>query len=116
MPVSPSDFGDQNLFKLLEPSDHCDHNAHIFGLMFSTEVNREQIISKMQAQGVGTAFHYVPLHQAKAGIDFCKVPMKLPVSEKAGSSFLRLPLYSGLSDNEIRTVVGALASSVADKG
>jgi dTDP-4-amino-4,6-dideoxygalactose transaminase len=50
-------------------------------------------------------FHYVPLHSSVAGRQFGRAAGELPVTDDASSRLLRLPLWVGMSDEEVDFVV-----------
>ena len=45
----------------------CQHNAHMYYLLLPDIEKRTAFINKMSEQGIGTVFHYVPLHDSPIG-------------------------------------------------
>jgi dTDP-4-amino-4,6-dideoxygalactose transaminase len=57
---------------------------------------RTEFIRLMGESGIGTVFHYVPLHLSPAGKRYgrCGTPMR--VTENLAERIVRLPLWVGL--------------------
>lgn len=75
--------------------------------------HRERLQKGLAAAGIGTGIHYpVPLHLLKAyeGLGFR--PGDFPVSERAASEILSLPMFPGLSPEQQERVVRCLLESV----
>ena len=73
--------------------------------------NRDAVQEKMKQAGIPTAVHYPkPLHLQPAYVKLCD-PKPLPVSESLASQVISLPMSADLSDAQVETVVGALASA-----
>ena len=45
----------------------CRHNAHMFYIKVKDLAERTKLQQYLKEQGIGSAFHYVPLHSAPAG-------------------------------------------------
>lgn len=74
--------------------DGCEHNAHIYYLLLASARERPRFIAKMKERGIGTPFHYVPLHSSPAGLRYGRTAGKLPVTDQVADSIVRLPLSS----------------------
>ena len=46
---------------------HCEHNAHLYYLLFEDLAARSRFIDGMRDLQIDTVFHYVPLHSAPVG-------------------------------------------------
>ena len=80
----------------------CTHNGHLYyALMPSTE-QRQVVLDGLRRAGVGTAFHYVPLHDSPAGRRYCRAHGELPVTVSAAARLVRLPLWHGISEHAQR--------------
>jgi dTDP-4-amino-4,6-dideoxygalactose transaminase len=73
------------------PAD-CQHNAHIYYLMVEDLATRTALLSHLKARGIQATFHYVPLHNAPAGIKYGRTVGSLDVTEKSSECLIRLPL------------------------
>lgn len=77
------------------PAD-CTHNAHMYYLLLPSIGARTAFIDGMRERGVGTVFHYIPLHSAPQGLASSRVAGDLPVTDDVSERLVRLPLWVGL--------------------
>ena len=90
--------------------DGADHTAHMYHLRFDSLGTRTRFIDHMRAQGVMVVFHYQPLHLSTVGEQLGGRLGDCPVSEDAGSTLVRLPLYIGLADHQVDHIVESVTS------
>lgn len=88
----------------------CTHNAHMFWIKLKNLNERTAIMSYLKARGIGSAFHYVPLHSAEAGLKFGRFNGVDEYTTKESERLTRLPMYYGLTAAEINTVTEAIRS------
>jgi dTDP-4-amino-4,6-dideoxygalactose transaminase len=81
------------------------HNAHIYYLLCQSEKNRSDFISFMNELGIGTVFHYVPLHTSPFGKFLHPEPQKLDVSQVLSERIVRLPLWVDMTDEMVDSVI-----------
>ena len=86
----------------------CVHNAHMFYVKTKDIQERTELISFLKAQDVMAVFHYVPLHSAPAGKKYGRFHGTDRYTTVESERLVRLPLYYGMQDAEIRAVVDAL--------
>lgn len=84
--------------------DNATHNAHIYYLKLSQNCHRSSIISQLNQVGVHASFHYIPLHDSPAGKKFGRSDGDLPVTQSISQTILRLPLFVGLTTEDIMYV------------
>jgi dTDP-4-amino-4,6-dideoxygalactose transaminase len=72
---------------------NCNGNWHLYYIIMPTPSARDELIARMKAEGIYTPFHYVPLHNAPAGLRFARTAGKLSVTEELSARLIRLPLY-----------------------
>ena len=77
------------------PAD-CTHNAHMYYLLLPELEQRQQFIASMKEFGIGTAFHYVPLHSSPAGRRYGRASGDLRVTTETSGRLVRMPLWPGL--------------------
>ncbi len=92
--------------------DGAEPGYHLYYLLLPDQQTRDRVISDLRTQGIGTAFHYVPLHDAPAAGRFASRAYACPVSTDVANRLLRLPFYPSLTDAESLRVVEALAGSL----
>ena len=84
----------------------CEPVWHIFALRSK---DRDVLESYLQAKGIGTNKHYpIPIHQQKCYEDMHLSEGALPIAEEISSTELSIPMYYGMSDEEISYVIKAI--------
>jgi len=74
----------------------CAHNAHMYYLLLPNLDARTEFIARMKSSGVGTVFHYVPLHSSPAGQRYGRAHGKLEMTTTLSERLVRLPLWIGM--------------------
>ena len=74
----------------------CTHNAHMYFLLLHGLEARTHFIEAMKAAGIGTVFHYIPLHSSPAGQRYGRTSGTLAHTDAASDRLVRLPLWIGL--------------------
>lgn len=95
--------------ELPEVPDDCGHNAHIFFIKCRDIIERTHLMRHLRERGIGSAFHYVPLHDAPAGRAFGRFSGTDHHTTRESERLLRLPIYPDLTDAEVATVCGVVA-------
>jgi dTDP-4-amino-4,6-dideoxygalactose transaminase len=90
----------------------CQHNAHIYYLLAPTLATRTALLRSLRALGIDAIFHYIPLHSSPAGRRFGRSSGSLTITERVSDCLLRLPLWVGMTDAQIETVVDAVRRTV----
>lgn len=89
--------------------DHTSSNHHIFHVMLPDEATRNRAIAFFRSRGIGTTFHYLPLHLSPVGRDLLGYRSgDFPVTESVSARLLRLPIYPGLTDGEQQRVIDTM--------
>jgi len=82
------------------------HNAHVYYVLLPDEQRRQQLIDELARRGVASVFHYVPLHSSPAGRRYGRTAGSLDVTDDVSARLLRLPLWVGMTEEQIdHTVV-----------
>jgi dTDP-4-amino-4,6-dideoxygalactose transaminase len=89
----------------------CDSSFHLFHALAESADRRDALLASLKRQGIGAAFHYVPLHSSPGGRRFGACAGDLPVTEDAAARLIRLPLYPGLSHGEQQRVAEAVIAA-----
>jgi len=110
----------QRYFDRLQPIAHdldicvpqippdCEHAAHLFHILLPNQGIRDQLISFLRSQNIGSAFHYLPLHLSPMGRQFGYRQGDCPVTEEISGRLLRLPFHNRLTREEQDRVVSAI--------
>ncbi len=88
-------------------------NAHIYYVLMPSAAARTELLRRTKAAGIGTTFHYVPLHDSPAGRRLARTHGTLAVTEDLSARLVRLPLWPGIPDEAVETVA-ALVKDVAE--
>ncbi len=98
---------------LTEPD--VSHAYHLYVVQLSDRIDRNRLFKVLRERGIFTNVHYSPVHlhpyyrkTQNTDVGQC------PVSEKAGGHILSLPMYPGLSDHEVRTIIGTLHEAIQE--
>jgi perosamine synthetase len=96
----------------LEVRPYVHHAYHLYVVRIDrsrTGLSREEVFAGLRSRGIGVNVHYVPVHlhpfyKKKFGTH----PGMCPVAEDAYESIISLPMYPGISDSDIRTVISSV--------
>ena len=88
----------------------CVGNGHMFFIKtYDLEV-RAQLIDTLLQNGVSAVFHYIPLHSSQAGTKFSRFHGVDLNTTSESERLLRLPLYYGITAEEIDMTVSIIES------
>jgi len=86
----------------------CLHNAHMFYLKVKDLKERTALLAQCRQDEIGAVFHYVPLHSAPAGLKYGRFSGRDIYTTSQSERLIRLPLYYGITGEEIDTVCGKI--------
>ena len=95
--------------------EECEHNAHMFYIKCKDLEERTKFIAFMKDHGIGCVFHYIPLHSAPAGLKFGRFFENDVYTTIESDRLVRLPLWYGMKDSEVETVIKTLKQFFGDK-
>lgn len=90
--------------------DGADHSAHMFYMVMPTAADQTALLHHMRVRGVGGTFHYQPLHRSPAGRRYGRSLGDCPVTVSRSRRLVRLPLFAGMTVEEVERVVDAVTS------
>jgi len=83
---------------------------HVYAIRLE---GRDQVLKQLGERGIGCGIHYpVPVHLQQAYASLGHKRGDFPVSEACGDTFLSLPMYPELTDQQIETVASGLKASL----
>lgn len=85
--------------------ENCVQNAHMFYIKVKDLAERTELIAHLKKSKIGAVFHYVPLHSSDAGKRFGRFHGEDRYTTKESERLLRLPMYYGLTEQEVDRVV-----------
>lgn len=94
--------------------DNSTSARHLFTVWVDPS-RRDQVLAKLQEDGVGVAVNYRAVHLLKYYRETMGfVRGMYPVAERIGDSTLTIPLYPKLTDSEVDYVIASVAKAVKD--
>jgi len=94
----------QNIISLPYVPEQCQHNAHMFYIKCKCIEERTKLTEFLKMGGVSAVFHYIPLHNAPAGLKYGRFHGEDIYTTKESEKLLRLPLYYGLNTKDHKQV------------
>ena len=95
--------------------ENCKHNAHMFYIKCKDLDERTNLINFLKKNGINAVFHYIPLHSAEAGLKFGRFHGEDKYTTKESERLLRLPLYYGLKEENIKFVATKIKEFYEEK-
>ena len=86
----------------------CVHNGHMFYVKCRDLEERTALIAWLKERGITAVFHYVPLHSAPAGLRYGRFAGEDRYTTAESDRLLRLPMYYGLTEQDLNTVTAAV--------
>ncbi|ACV22456.1 UDP-4-amino-4-deoxy-L-arabinose--oxoglutarate aminotransferase [Slackia heliotrinireducens] len=86
----------------------CGHNAHMFYIKCKDLEERTSLISYLGDRDIMSVFHYVPLHSSPAGLRYGRTAADMSVTDRESNRLTRLPMYYGLTDEDVDRVCDAV--------
>ena len=106
--------------RAFEPAVQCPYvpggarpNWHVFAVLVDP-AKRDWVLRALRAEGIGAAFHYVPLHSAPFAIESSSIAtVDLPVTDRVAASLVRLPISAAFSARDCDDVIEACSKVFA---
>jgi UDP-4-amino-4,6-dideoxy-N-acetyl-beta-L-altrosamine transaminase len=88
------------------------YHLHVVRIDFeSFDRTRAQVMNKLRERGIGTQVHYIPIHLQPYYRDRYRLsPGMFPKAERYYEQALSLPMYPGLTEQDVERVVAELES------
>jgi perosamine synthetase len=84
------------------------HGRHLYPIRVPAE-RRSDIFAKLRAKGIGVNVHYIPIHLHPYYRETLGTgPGDCPVAEQAYEELISLPMYPGMMDEEVETVISTV--------
>ena len=100
--------------ELVTPPDppHVEHAWHLYMLRLQLErltITRDAFIQELARANIGTSVHFIPLHLHPFYRETCQlVPGDFPVALDIYQRVISLPIYPGMSDDDVEDVIAAI--------
>jgi perosamine synthetase len=104
------------------PPRQAGYGAHAWHL-YILELNlpalscdRDAVARELRARGIGTSLHFIPLHLHRAyRRAFGYAPGAFPAAEQVAARVLSLPIYPGMTDEDVAQVVQAVHDTLRER-
>lgn len=96
---------EKGILKLPSVKDGNAANGHIFFILTRSLKERSAMIAYLEDKNINAVFHYVPLHSSPAGLQHGRAHGNLSVTNDISGRIVRLPLYYGMTEDDIHRVV-----------
>lgn len=90
--------------------EHCEQAYHMFYMLMPSMADRSGLIAHLKAANIQATFHYVPLHTSEMGQRFGGRPGMCPVTEDISDRLVRLPFFTGMTNEEQARVIERVCS------
>jgi dTDP-4-amino-4,6-dideoxygalactose transaminase len=94
----------------------CQHAWHLYILRLNLDqlrIDRAGFIQELKQLNIGTSVHFIPLHLHPY---YCETygyaPVDFPVAFKEFQRVVSLPIYSKMSDEDVKDVIAAVSKVV----
>lgn len=101
------------------PGSLSDHSCHLFWLVLkeSAPISRNRLIELLNEAGIGTSVHYKPLHRMTYYRERYQLSEQdFPNAERHWRGCVSLPIYPGLSNEELAYVVAEVKRNLKPEG
>ena len=88
----------------------CSHNAHMYYLLLPSLERRTELISSLKAAGIGSVFHYVPLHSSPFGSLVGRSSGDMANTSNLSDRLVRLPFWLGLEPQQSEVIQQLLSN------
>jgi len=91
---------------------HIEHAWHLYMLRLQLErltITRDAFIQELARANIGTSVHFIPLHLHPFYREtYQLVPGDFPVALDIYQRVISLPIYPGMSDDDVEDVIAAI--------
>ena len=94
----------KQIVTLAEYSPRSTPNGHMFYIKCANLDERSNLIEYLKSKKIMSVFHYIPLHSSPAGLIHSRFYGKDVYTTKGSEQLLRLPIWYGISSDDVFTV------------
>lgn len=91
-------------------ADFEHSNWHMFHLVLPESVVRAEFMQQMLDLGIGLGYHYRAIHLFTLYRERGFTDGMFPIAERVGKQIVTLPLFPGMTENDVERVVSAVKS------
>ncbi|MEH6604198.1 MAG: dTDP-4-amino-4,6-dideoxygalactose transaminase [Pseudomonadales bacterium] len=105
-----SDLEGAGVLSLPYVPEQCVKNGHMFYIKTKNEEERFSLIQHLDAAGIHSVPHYVPLHSSPAGLKYGRFHGKDIYTTSHSDRLLRLPLWYGMDSTVVEFICSEIIS------
>ena len=105
----------KNYFRPMILPEYANSNNHIFYIITKNKIIRDELQTFLKKHNIGSAFHFIPLHNAIMGKKYGFESNELKYTDNLSQRLLRLPLYNAISEKEINYVCDYIDNFVGEQ-
>ena len=112
-------FGESEWLEIPPRREGDTHAWHLYVVRLDprARISRDDLIQRLDEAGIGTSVHFIPLHlqphyQRRYGYG----PSDFPTAERLFERSISLPIWPGMSDEQVSRVASCLLEAIADAG
>jgi dTDP-4-amino-4,6-dideoxygalactose transaminase len=113
-------FAGMNALRTPTERPDCRSALHLYPIRLELErlsIGRDEAIVRLNARGVGTSVHFIPIHLHPYYRDkYGYRPEDFPVAYDAYQRLISLPLHSALSDEDVEHVIASVRDVLGQAG
>lgn len=99
---------DKGLFKIMSQEKRAE-SLHLFYLLLPSRKERDGLMHFLQANGVESLFHYIPLHTSHYGRECSRFVGDGDHTSNISGRLLRLPLHVEMEHEDVELICGLIA-------
>lgn len=88
------------------------HTYHLFPIILPNSIKRDDFISTMKEENIGTSVHFIPLHLHSYYAK--KVKDEFPVADAIFDRIVSIPMFPSMSDDDVGYVISKVNSYLGD--
>ena len=103
--------------RLQQTEPAAGHTAHLFYIILPESIERAEFLAELVRRGIGATSHYQSLpnsHFARSH-NLSHPDEVFPVSDWASEKLVRLPIYAGLSPENVRAVMSGVKDALVGR-
>ena len=89
--------------------------CHLMPVILPEEIDRRGFMESLKERGIQTSIHYPPIHHFEAYQSYNQQATSLRITEGIAARELTLPLYPGMSNEDIELVARSIQSSLREQ-
>jgi perosamine synthetase len=111
--------GFEDLPELVRPVELPDrlHAWHLYVIQLVTErlrIGRDEFLERLRHAGIGASVHFIPLHLHPFYQRLGWSPEQFPVATNAFTRILSLPIFPGMTPQDVSRVIEAVRTIVTE--